>query len=142
MSTEDNKALVRRLYEEVLNQGKLALIDELCAPDFVYHNASTTIQGREPYKQFLSIYLTASPDLHFTMEDEVAEGDKVVTRYTTRGTHLGPFMGIPPTGTHVIVTGIAITRIANGKAIEEWANADELGLLQQLGVVPAPGQGS
>ena len=142
MSTEDNKALVRRLYEEVLNQGKLALIDELCAPEFVYHNASTTIQGREPYKQFLSIYLTASPDLHFTREDEVAEGDKVVSRYTTRGTHLGPFMGIPPTGKHVTVTGIAITRIANGKVVEEWANADELGLLQQLGVVPTPGQGS
>ena len=142
MSTEDNKALVRHFFEEVLNQGKLALIDELCAPDFVYHNASTTIRGREPYKQFLSMYLTAGPDLHFTIEDEVAEGDKVVTRYTTRGTHVGPFMGIPPTGKHVTVTGIAITRIAHGKVVEEWANADELGLLQQLGVVSAPGQAS
>ena len=101
MSIEENKALVRHFFEEVLNQGRLALIDELAAPDFVYHNASTTIQGREPYKQFLSMYFTVGPDLHFTIEDEVAEGDKVVTRYTTRGTHLGPFMGIPPTGKHV-----------------------------------------
>jgi steroid delta-isomerase-like uncharacterized protein len=142
MSTEDNKALVRRLYEEVLNQGKLALVDELVAPDFVYHNASTTIQGREPYKQFLSMYRTASPDLHFTIEDEVTEGDKVVTRYTARGTHLRQFMGIPPTSKQVTVTGIAISRIGSGKVIEEWANADELGLLQQIGAIPTPGQAS
>ena len=86
--------------------------------------------------------LTASPDLHITVEDQVAEGDKVVTRYTTRGTHQGPFMGIPPTGKHVTVTGIVITRFANCKEVEEWANADWLGLLQQLGVVPTPGQAS
>jgi len=141
MSTEENKALMRRWIEAV-NQRNLAVFDELCAPEFVYHDASKTMQGLEPYKQFLSMYLTAGPDLHFTIEDEVAEGDKVVTRYTTRGTHLGSFMGIPPTGKHVTVTGIAITRIANGKAVEEWANADDLGLLQQLGVIPAPGQAS
>jgi steroid delta-isomerase-like uncharacterized protein len=138
MSTEDNKALARRAYE-VLNQRDLALVDELCAPDIVDHNASMTIQGLEALKQFLSMYLTASPDLYFTIEDQVAEGDKVVTRYTARGTHLGPFMGIPPTGKHVIVTGIGIIRVANGKIVEEWANGDNLGLLQQIGVVPMPG---
>jgi len=139
MSTEDNKALVRRGFEEGFNQRNLALFDELCAPEIVYHNASMTIQGPESYKQYLSMLLTASPDLHITVEDQMAEGDKVVTRYTTRGTHQGPFMGIPPTGKHVTVTGIAIARFANGKEVEEWANGDDLGLLQQLGVVPAMG---
>src|SRR5690349_7010073 len=133
MSTEDNKTLYRRLLEEVMNQRNLVLVDELCAPDFVYHRASTTMQGREPFKQFLSIYLTASPNLHFTIEDQVADQDKVVTRYTGRGTHLGPFMGIPPTRKHVTAAGIIIIRVANGKVVEEWANADDLGLLQQLG---------
>ncbi len=141
MSPEDNKALARRAYE-VFNQKDLALLDELCAPEIVDHNASMTIQGLEAYKQFLSMYLAASPDLYFTIEDQVAEGDKVVTRYTARGTHLGPFMGIPPTGKQVTVTGIGIIRIANGKIVEEWANGDNLGLLQQLGVFPAPGQAS
>ncbi len=142
MSTEDNKALYRRILEEVMNQRNLALVDELCAPDFVLHRGSTTIQGRESYKQFLSTYLTASPDLNFTIEDLVADQDKVVSRHTGRGTHLGPFMGIPPTGKHVTATGMAIIRVANGKIVEEWANADDLGLLQQLGVIPAPGQES
>jgi len=101
-----------------------------------------TIQGIDAYKQFLSMYLTASPDLHFTIEDQMAEGDKVVTRYTAGGTHLGPFMGIPPTGKQVTATGMSIIRVANGKIVEEWANGDDLGLLQQLGVNPMPGQTS
>jgi steroid delta-isomerase-like uncharacterized protein len=140
MSTEENKALYRRLLEGVMNQRNLALVDELCAPDFVLHRGSTTMQGREPYKQFLSMYLTGGPDFHLTIEDQIAEGDKVVSRFTGRGTHLGPFMGIPPTGKHVTATGIGIIRVANGKIVEEWANGDDLGVLQQLGVVPVPGQ--
>jgi steroid delta-isomerase-like uncharacterized protein len=139
MSIEDNKALARQAYE-MLNQRNLALAGELYAPDIVDHNASRNIQGIDAFKQFLSMYLTASPDLHFTIEDQVAEGDKVATRYMAGGTHLGPFMGIPPTGKHVIATGMSIIRVANGKIVEEWANGDDLGLLQQLGVVPAPGQ--
>ena len=83
---------------------------------------------------------TAFPDVHFTIEDQVAEADKVVTRWTWRGTHQGPFQGIPPTGKHVMVTGVGINRFANGKVVENWTNMDILGLLQQLGVVPAPGQ--
>ncbi len=85
------------------------------------------------------MYLTAFPDLHFTIEDIVAEGDTVVVRSTARGTHQGELMGIPLTGKQVAVSGISITRIANGKAVEEWFNGDDLGLLQQLGVVPAMG---
>ena len=138
MSTEDNKANVRRGFEAV-NQKKLAVFDELLNPDVVVHNASTTVQGLEAYKQFLSMYITAFPDLQFTIEDIIAEGDTVVVRYTTRGTHQGNFMGIPPTGKRVSVTGIFIDRIVNGKAVEQWFNTDDLGLLQQLGVVPTMG---
>ena len=135
MSTEDNKAHVRRGFEEV-NQKNLAVFDELLTPDVVFHNASATMQGLEAYKQFLSMYMTAFPDLHFTIEDTIAEGDTVVARFTTRGTHLGNLMGIPPTGKQVSGTGMFIDRIVNGKAVEQWFNTDDLGLLQQLGVIP------
>jgi steroid delta-isomerase-like uncharacterized protein len=138
MSTEDNKALVRRGFEAV-NQKKLAVFDELLNPDVVLHNASTTVQGLEGYKQFLSMLITAFPDLQFTIEDMIAEGDFVVVRYTTRSTHQGNFMGIPPTGKQVSGTGIFIDRIVNGKAVEQWINSDTLGLLQQLGVIPTMG---
>ena len=94
----------------------------------------------EQYKQLVTMYFSAFPDLHLTIEDQIAEGDKVVTRWTARGTHQGPFMGIPPTGKRAVVTGIAIDRFANGKFVENWNNGDDLGLLQQLGVVPVPGQ--
>jgi steroid delta-isomerase-like uncharacterized protein len=139
MSTEENKALMRRWIEAV-NQGNLEVFDELCAPDFVYHDASKTMQGLEPYKQVLSMYLTAIPELHITLEDVIAEGDRVVTRQTYRGTQQGNLMGIPPTGKQLTLTGMAITRVASGKVVEQWANNDDLGLLQQLDVVPAMGQ--
>jgi steroid delta-isomerase-like uncharacterized protein len=142
MSTEENKTLYRQLLEGAMNERNLAIVDELCTPDFVLHRGSTTIQGREPYKQFLSMYLTAGPDFHVTIEDLLAEGDKVVSRFTGGGTHLGPFMGIAPTGKYVTATGMAIIRVANGKIVEEWSNGDDLGMLQQLGVIPAPGQAS
>jgi steroid delta-isomerase-like uncharacterized protein len=138
MSTEENKALARRAVEETMNQRNWAVFDELHAPDYVCHLTWRTIQGREPFKQVLSMLLTALPDLHLTIEDLFGgEGDRVVARYTYRGTHKGDFMGIPPTGKQVTVTGIAIMRIANGKILEEWINND---LMQQLGVVPASGQ--
>ena len=141
MSTEDNKARVHRAYEG-FNQRNLAVFNELCAPDLVFHNASTTIHGLEASMQVLSILLTAFPDARFTVEDLIAEGDKVVARHTLRGRHQGNFMGIPPTGKQITVTGIEIFHFANGKAVEEWVNGDDLGLLQQLGMVPMPGQAS
>ena len=140
MPTEDNKTLARRAYD-AFNQRNLPTgYYELFAPDFVLHNASMTIQGLEAYQQFISMYLVAFPDVRLTLEDVIAEGDQVVTRQTFRGTHQGELMGIAPTGKQVSGTGIVITRIANGKAIEQWANYDDLGLMQQLGVVPMPGQ--
>jgi len=142
MSTEDNKALARRAFEEGFNQRNLAVFDELNVPDFVSHSASLTMQGLEAFKQFVWMYLTAFPDLTATIEDMIAEGDKVVSRVTYRGTHKGALMGIPPTGKQVTVTGITIVRFVGGKGVEIWGNNDDLGLLQQLGVVPAPGQAS
>lgn len=142
MSTEDNRALVRRGIEETLNQRHLAMVDELYVPDFVFHNASRTIHGLEPFKQYLSMLHTAFPDLHITIEDMIGEGDRVVVRFTFRGTHQGDLMDISPTGKQVVVTGINIICAANGKVVEEWVNLDELGLLHQLGVIPAPGQAS
>jgi steroid delta-isomerase-like uncharacterized protein len=142
MSTEENKALMRRAYEEVYNQRDLAVLDEVCVPDFVFHNASMTIQGLEAYKHFVSLIFSAFPDGRYSIEDMIAEGDRVVVRHTFRGTHQGDFRGLPPTGKQVTTTAIVISRIANGKAIEAWINGDNLGLMQQLGVVPTPGQES
>ncbi|GAC1367274.1 MAG: ester cyclase [Ktedonobacteraceae bacterium] len=139
MSTEDNKALARRYIEEVFNQKNLALVDELNTPDFVLHNASMTIQGREPYKQYLSMLLTAFPDMHISIEDMIAEGDIVTERVTIRSTHKGDYMGIPPTGKQATMTAIYIIRFTNGKGVEVWANSDDLGAMQQLGVIPTPG---
>ena len=139
MSTEENKALDRRFAEEVWNRGNLAVVDELMSADFDGHDP-TMPAGREGFKQFVLMYRSAFPDIHITIEDQIAEGDKVVSRWTARGTHQGELMGIPPTGKQATVTGINIERFANGKFIEEWSNFDALGLLQQLGVVPIPGQ--
>ena len=142
MSAEDNKAIVRRFYEEVFNQRNLAVVDELCITNHLFHNPPTTLQGREEFKQLLSVYITAFPDARFTVEDLIAEGDRVASRYTFRGTHQGDLMGIPPTGKQVTVTGIIVNRIVNGKSEEGWLNFDALGMLQQLGVAPASGQAS
>jgi steroid delta-isomerase-like uncharacterized protein len=119
---------VRRWYEE-FNQRNLTIVDELFTPDYVYHNPPTTLHGPEEFKQFLSLYLTAFPDARFTVEDDIAEGDLVASRATLRGTHQGEFMGIPPTGKPVTVTGIAIDRIVGGKFVEGWLNFDACGIL-------------
>ena len=141
MSTEVNKASMRRFYDEVFNKKNTAAIDEFIDPHQVDHAAPPgTPGGLEGARQTVTMYLTAFPDLYFTVEDLIAEGDKVVARLTVRGTQQGVFMGIPPTGKHVTVTAIDINRFAGGKSVEHWLNMDTLGLLQQLGVIPVPGQ--
>ncbi len=141
MSTEVNKASVRRFYDEVFNKKNRAAIDEFIAPNQVDHAAPPgTPGGLAGAKQTLTMYLTAFPDLHFTVEDIIAEGEKVVARLTVRGTQKGAFMGIPPTGKQATSTAIDINRIVGGKSVEHWLEMDTLGLLQQLGVVPMPGQ--
>ena len=141
MSTEDNKAIVRRFYEEVVNQKKRAALDEVFDPNLVDHFAPPGKPGGlEGAKQTLGMFLTAFPDLHFTVEDLIAEGDEVVARVTMSGTQHGAFMGIPPTGKHVTLSGTEIFRIADGRIVEQWAQFDVISALRQFGVVPPPGQ--
>ena len=143
MSTEQNKALSRRLMEEVFNRGNISLVDELFAPDFVEHEELPPgiPPGREAVKQFSTIFRSAFPDLKVTIDDIIAEGDKVVVRGTWSGTHKGEFMGIPPTGKSVSFEVIDTVRIAGGKFVEHWGLMDNMSMMQQLGVIPAPGEG-
>jgi predicted ester cyclase len=138
MSTEDNKALVRRFYAEGVHNP--ALFDELLAPTYVLHLAGRPpIAGIEQAKGLMVAYTSAFPDLQLTTEDLVAEGDKVAIRNTWRGTHQGAFQDVPPTGKHVMFTGTDIFRCVGGKIAEQWADLDALGLMQQLGVIPVMG---
>jgi steroid delta-isomerase-like uncharacterized protein/deazaflavin-dependent oxidoreductase (nitroreductase family) len=138
MSTEDNKAHVRRFYQEGVHNP--ALFDELLAPTYVLHlPGSPPIAGIEQAKQLMVAYTSGFPDLQLTTEDMVAEGDKVAIRNTWRGTHQGAFQGLPPTGKYVTFTGTDIFRFAGGKIAEQWADLDALGLMQQLGAIPAIG---
>jgi predicted ester cyclase len=135
--SEQNKAHMRRVLEEVYNCGNLGLVDEVSASDLVIHTPSQEIHGREGAKQYVATLRTGFPDLHFTIEDQVAEGDMVVTRWTARGTHAGGFQGIPATGREIRLAGTDIDRIVGGKVVECWAHVDEFGLMRQLRVVEA-----
>src|ERR1051326_863896 len=148
MSTEDNKAIARRLYEEALNMGNVAEVDELVSPNIVLHydypadnsGPAQPQSGLEAIKYFVSQVRTTFPDYHFTVEFQVAEGDLVMTHGTARGTHQGRYWGstwqdIPPTAKQVTWTETAIDRIVDGKIVENWINEDALGRLQQLGAL-------
>jgi steroid delta-isomerase-like uncharacterized protein len=142
LMSEENKALVRRSFEEVFNQGNLDAVEEIFAPDYVLHDPTSPeeIRGTEGIRGYVSMYRTAFPDLQQDIEDQFAEGEKVATRLIGRGTHQGELLGIPPTGNRVEAVGIVINRISGGKIAESWANYDALGMMQQLGVIPPPGQ--
>ena len=142
MSAEDNKVTARRWYEEVFNTGNVELINELFTPNFVDHDPVNPQPGPQGVKQLVGMYRSAFPDLHITVEDYIAEGDKVVARFRAQGTNKGSFMGMPPTGKQATVSGIDILGFEQGKIVEHWGNRDDLGMLQQLGVIPAPGQAS
>lgn len=142
--SEANKAIARRFIEEAFNKGNLAVLDEIVAPDHKDLGPGSFPDlppGPEGSKRLVSVYRNAFPDVHLTIEDQVAEGDKVVTRWTGRGTHKGELTGIPPTGKSTVTTGMGIDRIVNGKIVESWGIFDQLGLLTQLGVVPPPPSG-
>ena len=142
--SEENKAILRRVTDEVFTRGNLDVVDELLAPDYVLHDPGVPggeLRGTESFKQqWVSMFRSAFPDLQLSVEDQVAEGDKVVTRYTGRGTHQGELMGIPPTNNEAVVSGIIISRVSDGRIEEEWNNFDALGMMQQLGVIPEPSQ--
>jgi len=136
MSMQDNKTLVHRFWEEIWNQGNMAAADEIVASDFVLYTPGEQIDGPEGLKRWVKTVRGASPDIHFTLDDTVAEGNKVVTSWTGRGTNNGPFAGRPPTGKKITMTGISIFRIENDKIVEDKLAEDSLGFMQQLGVIP------
>jgi steroid delta-isomerase-like uncharacterized protein len=140
-TSEENKTIVGRVWEEFFIRGNLDKADEFFAPDYVNHDpaARADRHGPEELRQFLSMYRNAFPDMQFTIEDVIAEGDEVVVRWTLRGTHQGELMGIPPTNNQVTVRGMSIERVSGDKIVETWDNYDALGLMQQLGVIPEPG---
>ena len=140
MGIEESKKLARQVWEDVWHQGNLDAMAGLFAADFVRHDSNgRVLRGVEQNRQFIAGMRLAFPDLHYTVEDEVAEGDKVVVRYRFEGTHQGQFQVAPTTGKQVSYTGILIYRFADGKIIEQWTEADLLSFLQQLGVVPKLG---
>lgn len=140
--TKENKALSRRVLEELWHKGNMAAIDELYSPDYVSHNDRGFPSGLEGVRVFTGMYKNAFPDTRITIEEQVAEGDLVVTRWSAKGTHKGELMGIPATGKQVTVTGIGIDRIVNGRIVEGWGEFDQLGMMQQLGVIPEMSQQS
>ena len=138
--SEDNKAIVRRAYEAI-NQNNLDALEEVVASDITDHDpAPGQPPGLEGVKQLFSSLHAAFSGFHMNVEEMIAEGDKVVARVSMNGTHQGEFMGIEPTGNQVTITGIDILRIADGKIVEHWGNFDDLGMMQQLGVVSSPEQ--
>jgi predicted SnoaL-like aldol condensation-catalyzing enzyme len=140
--SEANKATVRRLIEEVQNGHNLARIDAFFAPNFINHleapDLASELSAAERAKIVFSQLFTAFPDLHVTIQDQVAEGDKVVTHKIFHGTHQGTFMGVAPTGRQIAFAVIDILRLENGMVVEHWAVQDRLALMQQLGIVPMP----
>ncbi len=138
--SEANKAVVRRWAEEGFNKGNIDLLDELCAPNYVWHLGGREVRGLAATKELMGMYLRAFPGMQCSVEDQVAEGDRVVTRWTMRGTHKGDLEGIAATGKAVTLTGIAVARVEGGKVVEEWENFDELAMMQQIGAIPATAQ--
>lgn len=137
MSVEENKANARRAVAEFWNKGNMALFDEFWATNYVNHDPSNPeVRDFNGFKKWVIAVRNAFPDLNITIEDIIAEGNKVVTRWTFSGTHKGEFGEIPPTGKQVTMTGITIDRIADDKVVESWWNGDDLGMMQQLGVIP------
>lgn len=142
MSAEELKALYRRFITEVANQGNMSVADEILAPDIAEHEKLPPgiPANRDGIKQLFTMIRDAFPDLCITIEDQIAEADKVVARVTLRGTHRGEFLGIPATGKRVAYGAIDISRIARGRLVEHWGIPDYLSLLQQLGALRIPGQ--
>ncbi len=139
---EKNTAAMKRFFDEVMNKGNLKAIDELVADEFVEHYQPdpNVPANKAGLKQTMAMFRTAFPDLQITVEDLIAKDDKVWTYTTMRGTNKGEMMGMPATGKKIEVKGVDIVRFVNGKAVEHWAVSDDLAMMQQLGMIPAPGQ--
>ena len=136
--TEENKVVFRRYVEELGNEGNLDLADEFFDRYLAHQSDGSVLErGPEDVKGFMREFRDAFPDFHCTIEDQIAEGDRVVTRWRMRGTHEKEFRGIAPTGNKLDITGIGIFRFSDGKVVESWDNFDQLGMMRQLGVIPS-----
>jgi steroid delta-isomerase-like uncharacterized protein len=140
---EENNRIAEQFFNSVWSKGDFSVLDTLVAPDALDHSTvgglPSTERGSEHFRQIVTMFRHAMPDIQLTIDDEIYAGDKVVHRWTLNGTDTGGVMGMPPSGKKLSFTGTTIVRMENGKIVERWANVDELGLLQQLGVVPMPG---
>ena len=141
MAAADNRAVVQRFFDEVMNGHDASVIDQILAPEFMNHFGGMPPADRETFRRYLPLYPSAFPDVHTTVDDIVAEDDTVAVRFTLRGTHQGEFMGMPPTGRSVTMTGMGLFRLAGGQIVEEFVNEDTLGMIQQL-TGPLEGQGA
>ncbi|MFN2202171.1 MAG: ester cyclase [Caldilineaceae bacterium] len=142
MSVAENKAILERFWGEIFNEGDVAVVDELVATEYLNHDlVPGETPGSEGLKGFVLYLRNAFPDIHFDIEQMVAEDDLVVSRWQSTATHRGEFMGIPPTGISAGLNGMAIHRVENGKIVEAWNNWDALGLLTALGAIPQSGDG-
>ena len=138
MSTEQNKSIVRRWIDEGWNKGSLAVADQVYAADYKQHEPGPAqVNSREELKAYVAGFRSALPDLHFEVDPLIAEGDRVVWRFTATGTNTGSLQGLPPSGKRVSVTGMVIFRMADSRIAEGWVNFDTLGMLQGMGVIPA-----
>lgn len=137
--SEQNKRVMRRAFEEIIGRKNLDYVDQALASDFVGHDTAGETFGRDDFRQGVMAMHEAFSDPRVAIEDQLADGDKVVTRWRVSGIHSGPFQGVPATGRSVSMTGTSIDRIANGKILESWEVTDDAGLLKQMGVLPAPG---
>ena len=140
MSVEENKKLLRKSVDEFWNTGNMAAIDDLYSSNYVGHDPSGANEGGlENFKGYAQAVFSAFPDIKLTIDDSISEGDKIVKRWTARCTHKGEFMGIPATGSSMVVTGTTTYRVSNGKFAESWWNTDTMGMMQQMGVIPKQG---
>ncbi len=136
--SEQNKTLIRRVIEEMWNQRKVELANEFYSEEFIGHDPNNPgVRGPEGIREIVLKYVHAFPDTQFSIDDMVAEGDRVAMRWTAIGTHDGDLDGMAPSGKPISVSGMSIDRIVDGKIVEEWSAWDALGMMQQIGVIPA-----
>ena len=135
----NNRELLERFYEEVMNRGNLSFIDEFCSPDYVEHDDDALSPDREGLKQHVATIRQGFPDLHVTVEDILMDGDRVAARTRATGTHRGNFAGLQPTNKQVAIDGMDLVRVVDGKLAEHWGMMDERGMMQQLGMMPGHG---
>ena len=138
MSAEETRAVVERFWDEIWNKKNLRVVDEMLPDDVVIHNFGNVVQGREAWRQSFDPFFTGFPDLRFTSEFMIVDGDKAAVRWVAKGTHTGVFRGIPPTGKEIRIGGMAGYRVVEGKIVEGWSHPDTLGLMMQLGATLAP----